>query len=182
MRFDADRDGKLTREEVDDPRLQALFDRADANKDGSVGDEELRALYAREGATLGPGGGGPGGRGGPGGGPGGPGGGPGRFGGPPQPGRVLPAFVQEMLGLSETQKAELDELQKHVDARLDKILTDGQKAQLREMASRGPGGFGPPGGGPGGFGPPGGGRPGGGPRGGGPGGGRPPGDGGPRQP
>src|SRR3954454_15162850 len=91
MAFDKNKDGKLTRDEITDERLQRLFDRADTNKDGTVTREELEALAAKEvqgggrgqggpgGAGGGPGG--AGGRGGPGGGPGGPGGrGPGGFG------------------------------------------------------------------------------------------------------
>ncbi|HTH49271.1 MAG TPA: hypothetical protein VMB21_17275, partial [Candidatus Limnocylindria bacterium] len=51
----------------------------------------------------------------------------------------------------------LADLQKEVDGRLDKLLTEEQRKQLREVRERGPGGFGPPGGGfpggppPGGF-------------------------------
>src|SRR5439155_163316 len=69
MAFDANKDGKLTKEELTDTRLHRLFDRADANKDGVVTKEELLALFAREGEAAGrdqgPGGfpGGPGGRG-----------------------------------------------------------------------------------------------------------------------
>ena len=75
-------------------------------------------------------------------------------GGPPRPGQILPPFLQERLSLTADQKKQLEELQKEVDAKLAKILTDEQKQQLKEMRERGPGG-GPPG-----FGPPGGGRPG----------------------
>jgi hypothetical protein len=93
---------------------------------------------------AGPGGREPGGPGAPGGrGPGGPGG----FGGPPQPGQVLPPFLQARLNLTAQQKTQLDELQKEVDSKLGKILTDEQKNQLKEMRQ----GFGP--GGPGGRGP-----------------------------
>jgi hypothetical protein len=164
MAFDANKDGTLTKAEVTDARLQRLFDRADANKDGTATKEELTALFAQETPPAGgprggggPGGRGPGGFGGPGG--GGPGGGgPGGFGGPPRPGQVLPDFLQDQLELTDEQKTQVAELQKDVDARLEKILTAEQRAQLREMRQRGPGG-------PGGFGggPPGGpGRPGGG--------------------
>jgi hypothetical protein len=151
MRFDDNQDGKLVRDEVTDPRLQPLLDRADADKNGEVTRDELTALFAREGANLGPGG-----RGGPPGGPGGPGGGPfgpgGRgMGGPPQLGQILPMGLQDRLGLTDDQKTQVAELQKEVDARLDKILTAEQKDQLKAMRSRGPGGFGPPPGGPGGF-------------------------------
>jgi spore coat protein CotH len=100
--------------------------------------------------------GGPGGRGGP--------GGPGVFGfGPlPQPGQVMAPPLQEVLRLTAEQKKQLEELQKDVDARLAKILTDDQKKQIKDMQQGfvrggfgpgGPGGFGPGPGGPGGFGP-----------------------------
>jgi outer membrane protein assembly factor BamB len=84
---------------------------------------------------------------GPGGGPGrpgGPGAGPGRLGGPPLPGQVLPLFLQNVLNLSAEQKKQLEGVQKEVDDRLGKVLTDEQKKQLKEPR----GGFG---GGPGGF-------------------------------
>jgi hypothetical protein len=151
MAFDKNKDGQLTRDEVTDERLLRLFDMADTNKDGVVTKEELMALAAKLEAAIGderggPGGfgpGGPGGRGGPGG-PGGPGGfGPG---GPPQPGQVLPPFLQEQLKLTAEQKKQLADLQKEVDDKLGKILTDDQKKQLKEMR----GGFGPGGRGPGG--------------------------------
>ena len=146
MAFDNDKDGKLAKAEVTDGRLQRLFDRADADRDGTVTREELTALEAREQATD---------RGGPpGGGP--PGGGPGRpMMGPSRPGEVLPAMLQQRLGVTPEQKAQLADLQKDVDARLEKILDEEQKKQLKEMRDRGPGGFGPRGGGrPGGEPPP----------------------------
>ena len=77
---------------------------------------------------------GPGGRG-----PGGP---------PPKPGTILPSFLQERLGLTADQKKQLEALQKDVDGKLAKILTEDQKKQLKEMAERGPGGRGPGGRGP----------------------------------
>jgi hypothetical protein len=139
MAFDKNKDGKLTRDEITDERLLRLFDRADANKDGVVTREELEALAARE---MQDGGGRvPGGPGGPGGRFGGPGG----FGGPPPVGQVLPPFVRDMLEVTDDQKKQLDELQKEVDAKLAKILTDDQRKRLREMRDRGPGGrFGGP--------------------------------------
>ena len=94
------------------------------------------------------GGGGPGGRG-----PGG--GGPGAFGRPAQPGQILPPPLQDSLKLTSEQKKELDQLQKEVDSRLAKLLTDEQNKQLKEMRDgfgRGPGGPGGFGGGRGGFG------------------------------
>ncbi len=84
------------------------------------------------------------------------------FGGLPLPGQILSASSQAMLRLTPEQKAQLDGLQKAVDAKLDSMLNADQKQRLKEMredfARGGPPGFGP--GGPGG--PPGGpGRPGG---------------------
>ena len=165
MAFDKKKDGKLTRDEVTDERLLRLFDQADADKDGVVTKEELMALAAKldaenvGGERRGPRGPGdqPPGRDGPPPprgdreppGPGNqdnpPGPGPGRF-GPPRPGQVLPAFLQDSLKLTADQKKQLDELQKDVDTRLDKILTADQKQQLKEMRpGRGPGGRdGPP--------------------------------------
>jgi hypothetical protein len=85
-----------------------------------------------------------------------PGGRPGGFGGPPQPGQILSSFLQDMLKLTSDQKKQLAAVQKDVDGRLDKLLTDEQKKQLKDMrVGFGPGGFGPPGGFVG-FGPPGG--------------------------
>lgn len=170
MAFDTNGDGKLSKEEITDPRLQPLLQRADGNQDKVVTKEELTAQLTKEAASIrAPGGGGPGGRGGPPpeggpGGPAGPGGrgpgGPGGSGGP-QPGQVLPPFLQEQLDLTEAQRRELQELQKDVDARLAKILTPQQLEQLRQMSRRGPGGGGPEGRGgpPGGGGANGGGRP-----------------------
>ena len=147
LAFDANQDGKLTKEEVTDERLQRLFARADADHDGVVTKQELTALAAREPA------GGRGGFGGPGG-PGGfgpPPGGPGGFRmGPPRPGEILPPMLRDRFELTEEQSKQVDALQKEVDARLEKILNEDQRKQLKEMRSRGPGG-------PGGFGPPGGG-------------------------
>jgi len=206
MAFDKNKDGKLTKDEVTDVRLHALFDRADTNKDGVVTKEELMALAAKLEADMGqdggrggfggpggrgpggpggrgpggPGGRGPGGRGpgapdgpggrgpggpgepgdrGPGGpgepgqgAPGGPGGrGPGGFGGPPQPGQIMPSFLRERLELTAEQQKQLEQLQKEVDSKLGKILTDAQKKQIQEMRDGfGPGGRGGrgPGGGP----------------------------------
>jgi EF hand len=154
MRYDKDKDGKLLKSEVTDQRLRRLFDQADADKDGTLTKEELTAFAAKEQTKSragGPGGFGPGG-----GGPGGPGM------GRPQPGEILPRFLRDRLELSAEQEKQIQELQKEVDGKLAKILTDDQKQQLKEMRERGPGGFGPPGGpggppgGPGG--PPGGGE------------------------
>ena len=159
MLYDANKDDKLTKSEITDDRLKRLFDLADADKDGTVTKAELTALEAKESASFrgGPGGFGP---------PGGPGGPGGPMMGPPRPGEILPSFLRRALDLTADQNAQLDELQKDVDSRLAKILTDSQKKTLDQMRRRGPGG-------PGGFGPPGG-RRGPGPGPGGPGGPPPP--------
>jgi hypothetical protein len=159
MAFDKNKDGTLSKDEITDRRLLRLFDRADADKDGTVTKEELTALAtkmadeAQAGGRggFGPPGGGPGGFGPPGGGPGGPGG-SGGFGPPFAAGQILPPFLQERLRLTDEQKKQLDELQKEVDSKLGKILTEEQNKQLKDMRGRfgrgGPGG--PPGRGPGG--------------------------------
>jgi hypothetical protein len=86
----------------------------------------------------GPGGfGGGGGFGGPGG-FGGFGGGAG-FGGGGQPGTVLSTNIQTQLKLTDDQKKELELIQKEVDAKLDKMLTEEQRKQLKEMRDRQPG-------------------------------------------
>jgi hypothetical protein len=135
MAFDKNKDGKLTRDEITDARLLRLFDRADTKKVGVVTKDDLAALYAREsqgGAQFG------------GGGPGAPGG----RGAPPQPGQILPDFLKDQLNLTEAQKKQVADLQKDVDAELAKILSAEQKARLKEMRDRGPGGRGGPGGPP----------------------------------
>lgn len=149
LAFDADKDGKVSKDELTDDRLKRLFDRADADKDGFVTKAEAETALAAEGGAAGREGGPPGGF------PGGPGG-PGGF-APPRPGTILPPFLQDRLELTADQKKRLDALQKEVDGKLEKILTADQRKQLKEMGP--PGGFpgGPPGGfpgGPGGDGPP----------------------------
>lgn len=147
MSYDADKDGKLSKTEVTDGRLLPLWQRCDANNDGVVTRDELTAQLGKEAgpqnragnsgpANPGPGNGpGPGGLGGSpsGRGPGGP---------PPGPGQILPPFVQDELKLTETQRTQLQELQKEVDARLGKILTPEQLQQLQQPRGRGPGGGG----------------------------------------
>ena len=165
MVFDKNKDGKLTMAEVTDERLHRLVGRADTDQVGFVTKEELSALAIRE--QINNRGGGPGGFGPPGG--GGPGG-PRMGGGMPRPGEILPGMLRQRLNLTAQQEKEVADLQKEVDARLEKILTAEQRDQLKAIRERGPGGFG--------FGPPPGGGPGGRQRGG----GRPPGGGGPPPP
>jgi hypothetical protein len=154
LTFDKNKDGKLTKEELTEKRLHGLFERADADKDGTVTRGELTALAAREMVNQR---GGRGGFGPPGfGPPGGP------MMGMPRPGDVLPPMVRQRLRLSEEQKEQIDALQKEVDGKLAKILNSEQRQALQRMRERPgpPGGFGgPPPGGPGG--PPPGGPPGG---------------------
>ena len=45
--FDKNHDGKLTKDELTDSRLQRLFDQADTDSDGTVTKEELTALAAK---------------------------------------------------------------------------------------------------------------------------------------
>jgi Arylsulfotransferase (ASST) len=77
--------------------------------------------------------------------------------GSPQAGKILSAAQQDSLKLSSEQKKQLEEIQKEVDAKLAKLLTEDQRKQLRAMqgpaagAAAGPGGpgrGGPPGGAP----------------------------------
>lgn len=146
MNMDANQDGVLTSDEVTDQRLQMMFKRIDSNSDGSVTQDEIRSFAqnsGRQGNRVGQSGQmGRNGRG---------------MGAPPRPGQILPEHLQDELNLTEAQKKKIDALQKEVDAKLAKILTQDQQQQLAEMANRGPGGpggNGAPGGGPGGFGPP----------------------------
>jgi hypothetical protein len=63
----------------------------------------------------------------------------------------LPPFLQEQLNLTADQKKQVALLQKEVDEKLAKLLTDEQKQQLKQMRPRfGPGGPGRRGPGPGG--------------------------------
>ena len=88
--------------------------------------------------------------------PGGPGGGPGFE--PPKMGQILSTVFQDQLKLKDEQKKQVGELQKQVDTKLDKLFTDEQRKEWKEIKDNpfrgGPGG---PGGRPGGGGP--GGRP-----------------------
>lgn len=66
----------------------------------------------------------------------------------PTPGQVLPAFLQDQLKLTPEQKKQIDNLQKEIDERLDKIMTEEQRKQFKELRDRGPAAFGGPPGGP----------------------------------
>jgi hypothetical protein len=56
---------------------------------------------------------------------------------PASPGRLLPGFLQELLGLSDAQKKELGDFQNEAGAKLDALLTDAQKKQFKEPAGFG---------------------------------------------
>lgn len=147
MKYDKNEDGSLTADEITDQRMLPILKRADADENGIVTKKELTTLAEKDIAdakTAGP----PGGPNGPGfGPPGGPGFGPpgglgGRgkfgFGGPPPgdpapPGQVLSESVLTSLNLTPKQKKQMEALQKLVDERLAKILTDEQKQQLQQM-------------------------------------------------
>ena len=75
------------------------------------------------------------------GGPGGGGGFGGGFGQRTKPGTVLASAIQDQLKLTEDQKKEIAELQKMVDEKLAKIMTDDQKKQFK-IQDRPGGGFG----------------------------------------
>ncbi len=146
MAYDANNDGKLSADELKDERLQVLFERVDADKDTVLEKSELTAYFSKELEALrntqggGPGGPGPGA--GPGGGGPGDQGGPGR-GGPPQPGQILSSGLQQELRLTDAQRKQIADLQREVDARLEKILSPEQQRALRELRERGPRGGGP---------------------------------------
>jgi hypothetical protein len=65
-------------------------------------------------------------------------------GGPPLPHQVLNSFLRDALGLTADQRKELEAFQKEVDETVEKTLDAEQKKRL-EQATRGPGGFAPPG-------------------------------------
>jgi len=62
-----------------------------------------------------------------------------------QPGTVLSTVTQTTLKLTDEQKKELEQIQKDVDARLEKMLTEEQRTQLKQMRDRQPGVGGQPG-------------------------------------
>jgi hypothetical protein len=51
---------------------------------------------------------------------------------PPRPGEIMTSIAGEMLGISTDQRKQLDEIQKDIDAHLDKLLTAEQKKQAGE--------------------------------------------------
>src|SRR5262245_5156518 len=65
----------------------------------------------------------------------------GGFGGPGGsiPGQIMSTAQQDMLRLSPEQKKQIEEVQKEVDGKLEKILTDDQKKQIKDMKERRPG-------------------------------------------
>jgi len=71
------------------------------------------------------------------------------FGQRTQPGQIMSTFMQEQLKLNDDQKKQVAELQKEVDAKIEKLLTDEQKTQLKQIKEAGAGGFGGRPGGPG---------------------------------
>jgi hypothetical protein len=71
----------------------------------------------------------------------------GGFAGVSQPGQVLSPFQQARLTLSDEQRVQMEELQRHVDAKLQEVLRDEQRTQLAQMGrGGGPAGFAGPGG------------------------------------
>lgn len=70
------------------------------------------------------------------------------FGGRGVPGQILSTGTVERLKLSDEQKKALADLQKEIDTKLDKMLTDEQRAEFKKMKEAPPGGGFP--GGPGG--------------------------------
>jgi len=68
----------------------------------------------------------------------------------PRPGDVLAPFVRDQLKLTPDQRKQVDELQKDLNAKLDKILTEDQRKQFQGLRNS-PGGGGMPMGPPGGF-------------------------------
>jgi hypothetical protein len=72
---------------------------------------------------------------------------------PDEPGQIVPAGIRTRLELTDAQREQVAALQKDVEARLDRILDEKQRAQFQEMRDKkpdpkGPGGpAGPPGGG-----------------------------------
>lgn len=60
----------------------------------------------------------------------------GRFPPPPKLGEILPDFAQNELRLTEKQKKQIAEIQKEVNAKLERLLTEEQRKMLKEMRER----------------------------------------------
>jgi hypothetical protein len=65
--------------------------------------------------------------------------------GPPRVGDVLPRAAADQLNLTPEQRQKVAELQREVEAGLQKILDEKQQSELKRMRDARPGGFGPPG-------------------------------------
>ena len=63
----------------------------------------------------------------------------------PQPGQVMTPITRDLLGASAEQRKNLDEIQKEVDTRFEKMLTADQKKQFADKPKGTAPGFGPPG-------------------------------------
>jgi len=128
--LDTNGDGALTSNEVTDPGLLGLMQRADANGDGSVTQAEVEAVFSGRAGQAGQNGGG-------------------NMMGPPpgmkrpRPGEILPDFMQQQLQMTSEQQQQLAILQQQVDAQLKQILTADQLALLHSATPpEGPGNFG----------------------------------------
>jgi EF hand domain-containing protein len=143
--LDTDHDGALSPQEI--AKATESLKKIDDDGDGSLSREELRPPRP----PRGPGGEGPGDRGPEG--PRGrrPGDGPRGAGPPPHPPArgfeagpppLLPPHLRDELELSDAQNQQLDELQKELRAKIEKILTPEQHKRLAELHRRRP--VGPP--------------------------------------
>lgn len=60
------------------------------------------------------------------------------FGMRPAPGEIMPGFIQEQLKLTDDQKKQFADLQKEIDAKIEMLLTEEQKAQFKRLREGGP--------------------------------------------
>jgi hypothetical protein len=67
-----------------------------------------------------------------------------QFGPPPAPGQMLSPIVRDLLGVSTDQRKNLDDIQKDVHTRLDKLFTAEQRKLFADPPKGGPGGTGFP--------------------------------------
>lgn len=135
MRLDENNDGKVSKDEVGEGRMQGIFDRADADSDGFLTKEELKEMFSRRPGGDRPGPGREGDRPGP-----RPGMGPGPgMGMGPGPGMMMMPFVMERLELSEEQRRELRALHEETQKKMMGILNEEQRKQLKEMMENRPG-------------------------------------------